>query len=187
MPLKKTCNKCQCEKDATSFYANKRMKDGLNTFCIECHKADNVARKSRLRTNPDFKKTEQEYKQRYRSNTIEQRAAYMQKWRSMNKEHLNASSKEYRANNKARCNHLCQLRKIALLQRTPAWLTNDDLWIIQQAYELAAQRAAMTGFAWHVDHEIPLRGKKVSGFHVPQNIRVIPGVDNMRKTNKYEV
>jgi len=45
----------------------------------------------------------------------------------------------------------------------------------------------MFGFSWHVDHIIPLQGKTVSGFHTPQNLRVIPGVDNLRKNNRYEV
>jgi hypothetical protein len=66
-------------------------------------------------------------------------------------------------------------------------LTEDDLWLIAEAYDLAALRTRALGIEFHVDHIIPLRGKKVSGLHVPQNIRVIPGVENMRKTNKFEV
>jgi hypothetical protein len=73
------------------------------------------------------------------------------------------------------------------LLRTPKWLTKDDFWIIEQAYELAAIRTQMFGFAWHVDHKVPLRGKNVSGFHTPVNLQVIPGAENLRKTNKFEV
>lgn len=72
-------------------------------------------------------------------------------------------------------------------KRCPAWLTPDDLWMMQQAYELAALRTKLFGFQWHVDHEIPLQGKLVSGLHVPQNLRVIPGFENVRKANRYEV
>jgi hypothetical protein len=71
--------------------------------------------------------------------------------------------------------------------RVPAWLTEDDHWMIAQAYELAALRTKMFGFAWHVDHIIPLTGKKVSGLHVPSNLRVIPAIENLRKSNKFEV
>jgi hypothetical protein len=70
--------------------------------------------------------------------------------------------------------------------RLPKWLTADDHWMIQQAYELAALRTKLFGFSWHVDHIIPLQGKFVSGFHTPYNLQVIPGADNVRKSNKFE-
>ena len=78
-------------------------------------------------------------------------------------------------------------RQLAKVQRTPAWLTADDHWLIEQAYELAQLRTSLFGFSWHVDHVIPLRGKTVSGLHVPNNLRVIPGSDNSRKGNRMEV
>lgn len=69
-------------------------------------------------------------------------------------------------------------------KRVPTWLSDEDLWIIEQAYELAALRTKLFGFKWHVDHIIPLNGKKVSGLHVPANIQVIPWIDNLRKSNQ---
>lgn len=95
--------------------------------------------------------------------------------------------KKYRIENKALVNFLCQKRKIALANRTPAWLTEDDLWLMKEAYALAEERSILFGFTWHVDHIIPLRGKKVSGLHVPLNLQVIPAVANMQKNNRYEV
>jgi hypothetical protein len=73
------------------------------------------------------------------------------------------------------------------LKRTPAWLTSDDFWMIEQAYELAALRTKLFGFAWHVDHVIPLRGKLASGLHTPYNLQVIPAVENLRKSNQMEI
>jgi len=70
------------------------------------------------------------------------------------------------------------------LMRCPKWLTSDDHWVIEQAYELAALRTKMFGFSWHVDHILPLQGKIVSGLHVPTNLQVIPAVDNIRKGNR---
>lgn len=78
-------------------------------------------------------------------------------------------------------------RRAAMMSRTPKWLTKDDKWMIEQAYELASIRSKIFGFAWHVDHIVPLQGKKVSGLHVPNNLQVIPCADNARKHCKYEV
>lgn len=183
----KLCCKCKTIKSATDFYANKRMKDGLNSFCILCHKADNIARKKVNRANPEFKAAELAWKKTYRERTVAQRSAYMAEWRSQNKAHSLQYGKDYRKRNKERYNYLCQLRKLSLMQRTPKWLTDDDLWAIEEAYKLASLRTKMLGFAWHVDHVIPLRGKAVSGLHIPSNIQVIPWLDNQRKTNKFEV
>jgi hypothetical protein len=71
--------------------------------------------------------------------------------------------------------------------RNPKWLTADEKWMIGQAYELAALRTKMFGFSWHVDHILPLQGKTVSGLHTPYNLQVIPGVENVRKSNSFEV
>jgi hypothetical protein len=75
----------------------------------------------------------------------------------------------------------------ARIKRKPTWLSEDDEWMIAQAYELAALRTKLFGFSWHVDHVIPLNGKKVSGLHVPTNLQVIPWRDNLRKGNRMEV
>ena len=76
-------------------------------------------------------------------------------------------------------------RRSDILMRTPKWLTKDEFWLIQQAYNLAQLRTKMTGVAWQVDHVIPLRGKRVSGLHVPTNLQVIPEIVNLKKGNRY--
>lgn len=184
MPLK-NCNHCKQAKDTSLFYANKRMKDGLNLFCIECHKADNRARKAKNRADPEFRAAELAYKKQYRERTVEERAAYMIEWREANRERVAKYSKAYRNTNKALYNFLCQKRKIDLMHRTPKWLTDDDKWLMAEAYDIAVKRTELTGVEWHVDHIVPLRGKTVSGLHVPLNLRVITWQENQRKTNKY--
>jgi hypothetical protein len=77
-------------------------------------------------------------------------------------------------------------RRAARLSRTPIWLTDADHAEIKHIYEVAAKRTKKTGIQWHVDHIIPLRGKNVSGLHVPRNLKVITASQNYRKGNKWE-
>jgi hypothetical protein len=124
-----------------------------------------------------------------------------QDWRAANVEHDAARKQAYRARNAAKvktaykeyytANYPKMLAKrnkqhADKLQRTPAWLDKDDLWMIEQAYELAATRTKLFGFVWHVDHVIPMRGKFASGFHTPSNLQVIPATENLRKGNRME-
>jgi hypothetical protein len=97
-----------------------------------------------------------------------------------------AAAKAWAQANPHRIAALAGKRRATLLQRTPAWLTVDDHWMIEQAYELAALRSSMTGVEWHVDHRLPLKGRRISGLHVPMNLQVIPAVLNMRKHNRFE-
>ncbi len=78
-------------------------------------------------------------------------------------------------------------RRAIKLQRTPRWVDCEEKWLIKEVYALAALRTKQFEFSWHVDHIVPLQGHYVSGLHVPENLQVIPGVDNISKCNKYEV
>jgi hypothetical protein len=77
-------------------------------------------------------------------------------------------------------------RRLAKLQRTPAWLTDIDFERINNEYRVAALLTKVTGSPWHVDHIVPLQGKMVSGLHVPSNLRVLPATENIRKSNNYQ-
>lgn len=187
MPLKKLCNKCKQEKESSLFYANKRMKDGLNTFCIACHKQDNIARKAKNRQDPSFKQQEKEYRKAYIDTNRDFCNELTRQWREENRAYIAKYAKAYRAKNKARCAYWGQKRLADKIQRTPKWLTDDDWWLIEEMYALATLRTNVTGVKWHVDHIIPLRGKFVSGLHTPANLQVITQAANQRKSNFYEV
>jgi hypothetical protein len=75
------------------------------------------------------------------------------------KEKLTEQSRLWRLNNPHLNAKKSNKRRAAKIQRTPAWLTEDDHWIIEEAYELATLRTKLFGFPWHVDHIIPLQGK----------------------------
>jgi hypothetical protein len=74
-------------------------------------------------------------------------------------------------------------RRADELQRTPAWA---DMKAIGAIYREARRLTKETGKAHHVDHVIPLRGKLASGLHVAGNLQVLPGAENVRKSNRFE-
>ena len=164
----KFCPKCQQTLPTTSFFKNKGRRDGLQGYCKEC----------KCQRDRQY---DAEHREKINGAARQRRSAGASR-----QSHLDALTR-YRAKNQSIRTKLQMARKSAKLQRTPAWLTDFDLLKIKCYYQLAAMRTRESGYDWHVDHIIPLQGANVCGLHVPGNLRVIPAIDNMRKSNLYEV
>ena len=95
--------------------------------------------------------------------------------------------KEWKKANMGRVVANTTKRKAYIKLRTPNWLTQNEFWMMEQAYDLALLRTKLFGFKWVVDHIIPLNGKNVSGLHTPYNLQVIPEKENLTKSNRFEV
>lgn len=153
--------------------------------------------------NPD--RVAEQHK-KYAKKYPEKRAANQAAWKSRNVEKVRANNKERAAKKRAEqpekikhakkeyaqrkkdvINAAVARRKAAKLQRTPKWLSEFDKLKIQCIYSIAAMLTKHNGEPWHVDHIVPLQGKNVSGLHVPSNLRVMRGEENVRKHNKFEV
>lgn len=199
----KFCNKCQTLKSIAEFGKDKGRYDGLTYRCLACR---TLARTLNAET---IQKQKREHYARNREVLLERKRLsypakaeakqqYGRKRYQVKREEILERHKEYMA---ARPDYYKQFRirypekvngkenkrKAAKLRRTPCWLTADDFWMIEQAYEICALRTKMTGIEWHVDHIIPLQGKNVSGLHTPYNLQVIPASWNTAKGNKFEV
>lgn len=74
-------------------------------------------------------------------------------------------------------------RRASELQATPLWANLDH---IAGMYELCGLFRRI-GLDWEVDHIIPLQGKRVSGFHVEDNLQIIPSVINAKKSNHFVI
>ena len=107
------------------------------------------------------------------------------KHKHKNKDRLYVYNREWFANNKDKRAAYEGKRRAMQLQRTPAWDPHAHLIIAK--YQLAAMLSQASGIPHHVDHIIPLQGRKVSGLHVFSNLRVIPGTDNVKKSNKFPI
>jgi hypothetical protein len=74
-------------------------------------------------------------------------------------------------------------RRAAKLRRTPGWA---DMDAIKAIYQRARALTVRTGVEHHVDHDLPLQGRLVSGLHVHQNLQIITGRENSRKRNRFD-
>lgn len=116
----------------------------------------------------------------------ERRHEIHRKNRDKDLENHNLRNKQWRSKNPHKMVAYQGKRRAAKLLRTPNWLTEDDLFIIEEAYHLAKLRTELLGIPYHVDHILPLQGRKVSGLHVPANLQVIPAKENLKKSNRHE-
>jgi hypothetical protein len=111
--------------------------------------------------------------------------AHAKAWNSRNPEKIMASQIRRNRENPARRNLWTANYRQAKDSRMPAWLNSGQLAEMEGVYDYcSALRRA--GLDYHVDHIVPLRGKIVSGLHVPWNLQVIPGLENVRKGNRFD-
>jgi len=112
-----------------------------------------------------------EYQEQYRNDPINQEKIRQAKtvYRKENKAHLNALKAAYKANKKG---------------ATPHWVDHKT---IAKRYDECKRLNDEAGYIkYHVDHIVPIRGKKVCGLHVPWNLQVITAKENMQKSNKFD-
>ena len=165
-------------------------------ICVECVKLAGVDRYKNNRA------AQLASWQKWINNNRELHGTRVKRWQDANKDKVRADAKAWvKANpEKVKAKALRHIKKhpdaytthaVASVakraKRVPQWLTSDDRWMMREAYNLAKLRTHVFGFIWEVDHIIPLRGKLVSGLHVPTNLQVIPKTDNRIKRNYYSL
>ena len=107
------------------------------------------------------------------------------KWSENTPEKVRESSKNWKRANLGKVAESASRRRAAEDLRMPSWLTAADHLEFDTVYKYCAGLRA-AGLDYHVDHIVPLRGKSVSGLHVPWNLQVIPAVENMSKGNRFQ-
>lgn len=152
--------------------------------CVVCTRNKLAAYRIKNRTSllAKKRKAQNEYRRKYPDKVKATAKATTRKYRVARNEEKAAWARK----NRGRVLAWCRKRQLDKSRRTPAWLTAEDFWLIEQFYETAAARTKVTGVKWHVDHKLPLRGKVVSGLHVPFNLQVILGSENSRKGNRVQ-
>lgn len=199
----KQCSTCKAMKDKACFAFSSYSKSGLRSQCKQCEKEyrdthkeqhtawveaniDTIREKRKAYKSANALKLKSKNKE-YRERNKEQRYTYNTKWNSDNRLHKQDYDKKYKQINKGTINNINAKRRATKLERTPMWVTDVGYQYIKALYKLADLQTKLTGEKWHVDHQIPLLGKLVSGLHVPMNMRIIKASDNLKKGNRYGI
>lgn len=174
----KICKDCGLSKPLSEYHKKKDTKDGLRTSCKVCR---SVSSKQWYEDNKERRLVKS---REWNSNNKERRRHNNNAWWRNNPDKRYKKFKKFHENNPAKNSEYVAKRRAARIQRTPQWLNEDQLWFIKEIYELAQLRTKVTGVEHHVDHIVPLKGKDVSGLHLPWNLQVIPWYENLSKSNK---
>ena len=132
-------------------------KRAINGFCTECEKFKN-------------------------NNRYED---YYKPYVAKNKDKIKSIASKWQKNNKGKVNAVTAKRHAAKMQRTPPWLSKQQLNKIKDFYVMAAELETVFPWKQCVDHIVPLQGKTVSGLHVPWNLQILPAKENISKGNRF--
>lgn len=157
----KTCSQCNTTKPYEEFYKSRRTTDGFEGWCKCCRLANN-------------KKWVTENKERHNELTRE--------WYQRNRELHCENSKKHYAENKSDHLEYWYARNERTKRATPGWVDRSE---IRAIYAEAQRITEETGIKHEVDHIIPLKGKMVSGLHVPENLQIITRTENRSKAAKF--
>lgn len=115
----------------------------------------------------------------------ESRLAYAAEYRSANKQKVSESFRRWSKANPEAVRSRSHARRAAVAKRAVGWDSELTNLAGTEAADLARRMESITGFKWHVDHVVPLRGRDVSGLHVWSNFAVVPASFNLMKKNKF--
>lgn len=189
----RACAKCAVEKPMTLDFFNKdsSVKSGLRTVCKLCQSKQ--ARRWQAANSEKVRAA----KLVYRSENSEKVAAYDAQYRSKNADKIRARkiskydsetscsrALAWQAKNPEKVLAVKSSRRAKKQSASPLWLTKEHKARIKLIYRQAKVLTKITGIEHHVDHIVPLKGKSVSGLHVPWNLRAIPASVNFRKKNR---
>jgi 5-methylcytosine-specific restriction endonuclease McrA len=183
------------------FSKNIRSKDGFQSVCKTCHNeaakrwAKNNPKKMRAATSAWKKRNPEKNRETvriYRNKNIEKARMAARRWAKNNPEKANKiklrwakknpkrkleQSRRWAKNNPEKVLANVRLYQAAKLQRVPLWLTTTHKNQMKQIYMNCPK-------GHHVDHLYPLRGKIVSGLHVPWNLVYLKSSKNHKKGNR---
>lgn len=168
------CVKCENEYPRTGEYFPYRVKSKgyLSSWCKVCHKLHKNKPEIKIVSleNQRIRRNAKHSCNKCKTTEIEFGRSYCMGCFKL----LRSDKKRY---DKA-------IYKGRLRKAVPSWANR---FFIKEIYDLARSRSKMLGISLHVDHIIPIRGSYVCGLHVPENLQILLGEANQRKSNHYSL
>lgn len=121
------------------------------------------------------------YQREYRAQHRDRIIALDKAWKEKNPEHWRALRRRHYENNRFVHYARSGAYRGHRAKAQPKWA---NTFFIAEIYHLASLRTKHLGIKHHVDHIVPLRSKLVCGLHCESNLRVIPAIENNKKSNK---
>lgn len=146
-----------------------------NAGCAEC------LRQSSRRYQEKNREALLEKKRQWAKSNPEKNRAQSSRWQAMNREAAFAQQALSRAKNpdhyQPKRRAYAAARRATLIRRTPPWVDLSAVAVIYRQCPIGME----------VDHIVPLRGRRVSGLHVPWNLQYLPASENAKKGNRFDV
>lgn len=176
---------CECQKqlnDAIYSLRREAIVKQVAAYRVANPEKVKAVRKRYIAENSDAVKTRD--RQRFVGARRENAVARLRAWNEANPERMKLRVEAWAKANPGKRNASTAKYRAQRLQATAPWADHD---LINSMYELARIYNDYTPLDVHVDHEIPLQGKKVCGLHVHNNLQIIDAYRNRAKSNHFTV
>lgn len=199
----KVCPKCEGVVNVNNFRV--RKSGALQSYCTPCSNEIGCkwARENKDEHNRNQRSFYQKNKSAIRDRVKQDRAEnpckyklYNQNFRARNPDRVRelqkrhywrnrdamlGKSKNWRKSNPSANAEKSMRYEAAKRMAVPSWANMDD---IKRVYEVCRMISEKTGVPHQVDHVLPIQSDLVCGFHVYENLAIIPAYMNAKKSNK---